>query len=206
MHYLPEFLTIAIVDFLAILSPGVATVLTIRNSLKYSRKTVIFSSIGLGLGIIVVVAISLLGTSLLISKSGPFFSTIKFIGAGYLAYLGYKSVTDTSNLQKNDNVIKAKDPTALTAIKMGFITDVTNVNAYLFFLSLFTLIVSKTTPLGVKTLYGMEMAFAEFVCFATLGTIISHQFVKQRLGKFQLLVEKVMGIILIILATKIIFS
>lgn len=146
---------------------------------------------------------SLVGVGYLISKSGVFFSIIKFIGAGYLIYLGYKSLIDRPCGVKSYGAANDKDMTKLEAIKMGFLTNATNPNAIVFFLSIFTLVVSRSTPMFLKSLYGMEMALAEFSWFTVLGTIISHKFIKQKIGRFQLFAERLMGVILILLGVKI---
>jgi len=51
MEYLPIILTVALVHFLAVVSPEPDFVMITRNSLIYSRRTVIYSAIGLGFGI-----------------------------------------------------------------------------------------------------------------------------------------------------------
>jgi threonine/homoserine/homoserine lactone efflux protein len=47
------------------------------------------------------------------------------------------------------------------------------------------------------------MAFAEFAWAAFLGAILSHKLVKQKIGRFQFVVKKIMGVVLIVLAIKI---
>ena len=77
MSYLPIFLTVALAHLLAVISPGPDFIMITRNSLIYSRRTGIYSSIGLGLGILVHVTYSLVGIGLIISKSIILFNTIK---------------------------------------------------------------------------------------------------------------------------------
>ena len=84
MQYLPEFLTIAGIHLLAVMSPGPDFAMIVRNSLVYSKKTAIYSSLGLAAGILVHVTYSLVGIGLIISQSILLFSVIKFFGAGYL--------------------------------------------------------------------------------------------------------------------------
>lgn len=93
MHYLPIIFTVALIHLLAVISPGPDFIMITRNSLIYSRRTGIYSAIGLGLGILVHVTYSLVGIGLLISKSILLFNTIKYLGAAYLIYIGYKSIT-----------------------------------------------------------------------------------------------------------------
>lgn len=207
MHYISEFLTIALIDFLAIVSPGAAWVLIIRNGLAYSRRIVIYSSIGLGLGIAVDIIVCLAGTSFLTTELGVYFFVIKYLGVAYLCYLGFVLLTDRSRMSASRKIPgSVMGMTAASTIRMGIITNVTNINAYLFFLSLFTLVVSHTTPLAVKAVYGIEMSIAESVWFIILGSFISHGYIKKRLENFQRVIEKILGIILLALAVKIAFS
>src|SRR5438094_7329342 len=91
-NYLPEFLTIASLHLLAVMSPGPDFVLISKNSLVYSRKSGVYSALGLALGILVHITYSLIGIAYIISRSIVIFSTIKLLGAGYLIYIGYKSL------------------------------------------------------------------------------------------------------------------
>jgi threonine/homoserine/homoserine lactone efflux protein len=89
---------------------------------------------------------------------------------------------------------------------MGFITNVTNPNATLFFLSLFTTIISQQTPIFIKTLYGLEMSIATFAWFAIVALVFSHPLIKNRIASAQFYIEKLMGVILILFALKIFFN
>ena len=74
MPYLTEFITVATINILAVMSPGPAFAMIVRNSLVYSKKTAIFSSIGLGFGVGLHIFYCLFGIGLLISKSIVLFS------------------------------------------------------------------------------------------------------------------------------------
>src|SRR3990167_6853963 len=97
MEYLPIILTVALIHFLAVISPGPDFIMILRNSLIYSRKKGMFSAVGLGLGIMVHIIYSLVGIGLLISQSIVLFNIIKFLGAGYLIYIGVKSLLSKSS-------------------------------------------------------------------------------------------------------------
>ena len=206
MEYLPIFLTVALAHFLAVVSPGPDFIMITRNSLIYSRKTGIYSAIGLGLGILVHIIYSLVGIGLIIAKSIVLFNIIKFIGAGYLIYIGYKSLTSKSS--KTDMTVedRKKDISRLAAIKIGFITNVTNPKVTLFFLSLFTLVVTPTTPLFIKVLMGAEMSIVTSLWFALVAYLASHHLVKSRISGIQHFAEKFIGVVLITLGIKVAFS
>lgn len=206
MEYLTSFLTVAILHFLAVVSPGPDFIMITRNSLIYSRRTGIYSALGLGLGIMVHTAYSLIGIGLIISQSVLLFNAIKFLGAIYLFYLGYKSLTSKSHHTNLNQNSKEKDLTPTQAIRVGFLTNATNPKATLFFLSLFTLVISPQTPLWLKLSMGLEMVVVTFLWFAFVATIISHRIIKDQVSKIQGIAEKFVGILLIGFGIKLAFS
>lgn len=206
MEYLSVILTVALVHLLAVISPGPDFVLITRNSLVYSRKTGIYSAIGLGLGILVHVTYSLIGVGLIIAQSVVLFTIIKFFGAGYLMYLGYKSLTSKSSHLSIQAEQHKTDISKWQAIRIGFLTNVLNPKATLFFLSLFTLIISPSTPLGVKLFMGFEMSVVTGLWFALVAYLFSHHFVKSRFEKVQHFAEKFIGVVLIALGLKVALS
>jgi RhtB (resistance to homoserine/threonine) family protein len=206
MEYIPIILTVALVHLLAVISPGPDFIMVVRNSLIYSRKTGVYSSLGLGLGILVHVSYSLIGIGLLISESIVLFNLIKYLGAAYLIYIGLKSLSSkSSNLRLQDQDQKT-DISKFSAIRAGFITNATNPKATLFFLSLFTLVISPNTAFFVKFFMGIEMSVVTFFWFGFVAYIISHRSIKNRVDKVQHFAEKFIGVVLIGLGIKVALS
>ncbi len=205
MSYLPIFLTVALAHLLAVISPGPDFIMITRNSLIYSRRTGIYSAIGLGLGILVHVTYSLVGIGFVIANSIVLFSIIKFIGAGYLIYIGYKSLTSKASKMNLSGENQRKDISKLAAIRIGFITNVTNPKATLFFLSLFTLVITPSTPLFIKILMGAEMSIVTSAWFVLVAYLTSHHLVKSRISGIQHFAEKFIGVVLIALGIKVAF-
>jgi len=198
MEYLPLILSVALIHFLAVASPGPDFIMTVRNSLVYSKRSGIYTAIGLGLGILLHVTYALVGIALIISQSVVLFNIVKLLGAGYLIYIGIKSLRAKPSKVLNDQVEeKKRDLTKLQAIRSGFITNATNPKATLFFLSLFTLVIQPSTPLDIKVIMGVEMSIVTFAWFALVATLVSHRIIKKRIVKIQHYIERVMGGILI---------
>ncbi len=204
--YLAEFLTIAVLHLLAVMSPGPDFILISKNSLVYSRRTGVFSAIGLAFGIMLHIAYCLVGIGLMISKSIIIFSLIKYAGAAYLIYIGILSLRAKPQNQKADEVIIQKSITAWQAIKTGFLTNALNPKATLFFLAVFTQVIHQSTPIGIKILYGAEMSLMTFLWFSTVAIVLSHKKIKQPFLRVQYLVERTMGGILILLGLKVALS
>jgi len=52
-NYQAEFLTIAVIHFLAVASPGPDFAITLRQSVVYGRQSALWTSFGIGVGILV---------------------------------------------------------------------------------------------------------------------------------------------------------
>jgi len=206
MPYLTEFLTIVVIHLLAVASPGPDFALIVRNSVMYSRRMGVWSAVGLSLGILTHVAYSLLGIGFIISQSIVLFSIIKFLGAGYLIYIGIKSLRAKQEGAQHAEVSQNIDMTLLAAVKMGYLTNILNPKVTLFIFSVFTQVIDPATPLMVQLLYGFEMAGMTLLWFSMVATVLNHPAVRRRFQGIQHYVEKVMGAVLIALGLRLAFA
>lgn len=210
--FLAQFATVAVVHLFAVMSPGPDFAMVTRNSLIYSRKVGVYTSLGIALGIMIHVAYSLLGIALLISKSILVFNVIKYIGAAYLIYIGYKSLrAKPQTVLENEEVENwsekpAKILSPLSSVYIGFLTNVLNPKATLFFLALFTQIIIPDTPQIIQFFYGIEMTVITFVWFTLVSILFSSTLVKAKIKKVQHYVERVTGAVLIALGVKVALS
>lgn len=214
MPYLNEFITVAVIHLLAVASPGPDFVMITRNSLVYSRKTGVYSAVGLGLGMMVHIAYCLIGIGFLISQSILLFNIVKFMGAAYLIWIGMQSIRAKKQAAEDDEksvegimeVVAEKDMSVRGAIWMGFLTNVLNPKATLFFLSLFTQVIDPATPLIIQMLYGLEMVVAGIAWFSILSLFFSQSRVKARFMQIGHYIERAMGAVLVALGIKVALS
>ncbi|PID30577.1 hypothetical protein CSA80_01070 [Candidatus Saccharibacteria bacterium] len=202
----PEFFLVASIHLLAVMSPGPDFVMISRSALVYSRRSGLFSAAGLGLGILVHVAYSLVGIAVLISQSIILFNAIKYIGAAYLVYIGIKSLRAKSKNAHLPARRPDRDLSALASLRLGFFTNVFNPKATLFFLALFTQIIDSTTPLWVQIIYGVEMSLATAAWFSVVVLLLTQNHVKRGFRRIQHRAEQVFGGLLIALGVKIALS
>ena len=203
--FLQQLLLVAGIHLLAVMSPGPDFVLISRNALVYSRKIGIYSALGLALGIMVHITYSLIGIGFLIAKSVVLFSIIKYIGAAYLIYIGYKALQGAKKdgNDKSLSLEKQGSVSVLRAVRMGFLTNVLNPKATLFFLALFTQVITPHTPLIWQLFYGVEMVLATFGWFAVVATAFSVPFIRTKFRSIQYRFEQIFGVILIVLGVKV---
>ncbi len=203
--YLDEFLIVVVTMFFALLSPGPDFAMILKQSVQYGKKTSIYTSIGLGIGVSVHVTYSILGIGFIISKSIVLFSIIKILGALYLIYIGYKSIKSKGFKLENTKAGKIHTMANGKSFIMGFLCNILNPKAALFFISLFTVVVNVDTPVYMQTLYGVFAILATIFWFSTLSLILSQNRVRRFFNIFGIWFDRFIGIVLISLGLKIAF-
>lgn len=201
--YLGSFITIGIVAFLGAISPGPDFVMVTRNSLANNRKVGFLTGVGVGAGTSVHIFYTLVGIGVIVSKSIIAYSMVKYLGAAYLIYLGYKSIRSKS-VANTLEVTKSKtEMSGFKAFKEGFLCNALNPKATVFFLSIFTQVISPETPLGIQILLGIECSAIITLWFSLVAIIFSNQYLKDKIKAIQHHIEKIMGALLILLGLKI---
>ncbi|AFY90717.1 LysE family transporter [Chroococcidiopsis thermalis] len=209
MPLLPELIAVAVLQFLVIIAPGADFVVICRNSLVYSRRTGIYSALGLTLGILVHASYSLIGIGFIISRSIVLFALIKYLGAAYLIYLGYKSLIAKPQRQLDRQSRRSQtsqDLSKLAAVRMGFVNNILNPKVTLFFLSLFTQVINPLTPIPVQIWYGLQMGIMTFTWYTLVALVMSHPILKEKLLSVTHYLEKAMGAVLIALGIRVALS
>ena len=204
MEYLPLIGTVTLLNLLAAVSPGPDFVMTVRNSLCYSRRSGIFTSLGISLGLVVHLFYCAAGIAYLISTSTILFSLIKILGAGYLIYMGIGSfMARGSKLEANGGNNQGQILSRLQAFKMGFLTNVLNPKATLFFLSLFTLVIGNSTPLYIILTISFIIIVTAFVWFTIVSAFFTQKNVQRGFLKYEKSINRVLGGFLIFLGIKV---
>jgi len=114
-----------------LLIPGPAVLYVVVQSAEQGRRVGLASVAGIHLGTLVHVAAATAGLSALIVASDAAFSTVKYAGAGYLAFLGVRK------LLERDPPADARERTRLLrrAFLRGAVVNVLNPKTALFFLA-----------------------------------------------------------------------
>jgi len=81
-----------------------------------------------------------------------------------------------------------------------------NPKATLFFLILFTQVISPETSIFMKVAYGAEMIIVTFIWFSLVATIMTKQSVRKKFANTQHYIERFFGVALIALGLKVAFS
>jgi len=106
-----SLLTYISIAAMMVVIPGADTMLLVKNTLSYGPKAGRYTVLGMATGLSFWTLIAILGLSVVIAKSVILFSTIKYLGAAYLIYLGIKSFFAKSLFSLEEIQAQANGPT-----------------------------------------------------------------------------------------------
>ncbi|WP_194755682.1 LysE family translocator [Aliidiomarina indica] len=209
-RYLAEFVAMAIAHAVAVASPGPDFAVVSRYSVRYGARVAVWVSLGIALGILIHVTYSVLGLAIIISTTPWLYSLLLLTAALYFFYLGYgamRSAPMNGSADKGPNrTLAVATISVRRAVGIGFLTNGLNIKATMFFLALFTSIISPATPIAVKAGYGVYLAIATFAWFATLSLLLGKTKIRELLLAKGYWFDRVMGLILWLLAANLLFQ
>ena len=142
-----------------IIAPGPDMIYVITRGMAQGRKAGLLSAVGVTLGILVHTVAAALGLAVLLQTSALVFLTVKYVGALYLIYLGYKT------LKSKDSFVplaseKTMDPKAI--FWQGVLSNVFNPKVALFFLAFLPQFVNPNQGHVGLQMFTMGILFALF--------------------------------------------
>jgi len=207
VDYLDEFLLIVIAHFFAVASPGPDFAVVLKQSVQQGKRNALWTSAGVGGAILLHIAYCVMGVALILSQSPSLFMALKYVAGAYLAYLGIQALRAAKPGASSTNDIDnqtAPEESIWVAFRRGFFTNALNPKATLFFMSLFTLVISQTTPVSVQIGYGIYMALATWAWFSALSLVLSKACVRDFFQQRGYWFDRGIGVILIALAVRVV--
>ncbi len=207
MFHIQNFYLFFIASLLLNLTPGNDMIYVASRSISQGIKAGMISALGVFIGCFVHILAAVFGLSIIIAKSAFLFELIKYLGAGYLIYLGIKALITRSNFNKDITTLPPVDKWKL--LKQGIITNALNPKVALFFLSFLPQFIQVGSSLYKVQLFSLGLwfdlqgTFILIIVAYLLGK--TSNFIKnnERFWKIQ---EKITGIILIGLGIKVALS
>ena len=182
------WLLYALTVFLASISPGPSMLLALTHGMKYGARRTMATAAGNVVASLLQAAVSIAGLGAVLTLSDSVFAVVRWLGAGYLIYLGIVTWRSSSLMQAGEED-GAPGPvlTLRSMFLRSFFVAVGNPKAIIFFTALFPQIVGS----GVRHFTEVSILFATlaliaFLCFmlyATAGQRILGLFSRRAAGK-----------------------
>jgi RhtB (resistance to homoserine/threonine) family protein len=212
MDFFLKWLLFASVNAAATISPGPAFAMTVRNAVLYDRRTALLTVLGLGLGVGAHMLLVLCGIAVVLSQSILLFNIVKYIGAAYLVFIGFQALKSKKRTpEQGQDSDKERPPKGISlsvfhAVRIGFLTNVLNPKAVVFFTAIITQFVDPHAGAGILLLYGLTSISIEIIWFSMLTLFLTHPKVKARFMAIAHWIERLCGGLLIALGVRLALS
>ena len=191
----------AIVVFLLI--PGPGNLALISSTGKGGIKGGVAATFGLILGDQVLMWAAVAGVAALLTATPAAFSAVQWLGAGYLAWLGFKMILAKPGAAPILNIRPRQ------YLQQAFFITLLNPKAIVFYMAFFPLFVDPAKHPGLPTFAAMAATIAALTfAYGLIVTLLTHHLaarLKQNPGIARL-IEKVAGVVLIGFGLKLVLS
>ncbi len=206
-------LIITSVHLLAAASPGPDFVLVSQQTISSGKKAGLLCSIGIALGLSIHILYSAFGLAAVIANSTTALWAIKLLGGSYLIFLGIKGLRARSNAQP---VVASQETaaqwsainqrSATKMIGLGFLCNALNPKAPIYFVSLFTIVISADTSATHLAIYGIWMMVIQLAWFTLVTELLSTPKVSAKLQSVGYIIDRIAGGAMLLLGLKVLAS
>lgn len=184
MFGIENYLGFVLAAILLNLTPGTDSMYIITRSVSQGQAAGVYSVLGIISGALIHTLFAALGLSVLLANSPTAFMLVKYIGAAYLCYLGFKMLTSKNSNSIANSLSKAQDVTSQKAVdgwkiyQQGVLTNLFNPKVALFFLAFFPQFIDASYAYGMLSflILGLTFATTGFIwclCLALLAARFS---------------------------------
>ena len=167
-------LTICALHFVAQLSPGPDVLLVAKSSASTTRANTLKIILGISAGVVVWVALTLLGFTVLLEQWPWIQQVLMLIGGLFLAKMGYAMLKGgIATLKQNTNLDGVIEQPPKNYFLLGLYTNLANPKIVIYFSSVFSLALSSTAGANLKPQLAVIIPIQTFLVFSLLMMIMS---------------------------------
>ena len=198
---LTSWLTIVGICFLGAMSPGPSLAVVLKHTVSGSRNKGVSAAIAHGLGVGLYAFACISGLALVIVSSETLFTALKWSGAAYLAWLGIKGLLSKSNTNQNLPEVDAKD-----AIRDGFMVVFLNPKIAVFFIAIFSQVISTDTTVLGKIIYASTAMIIDGGWYVIVAWVFSNERWLEKIKRNAVWLDRCFGLILLGLAVQLVLE
>ena len=199
-------LFVAGIAALGMLSPGPDFFLVIKNAARYPRLAAMMTAFGVICGVATHMSYCVAGLAVVITTTPWLFNLLKYAGAVYLVWIGIQALLSRGGGKMNISNLPQQQVSLKSAFAQGYLCNLLNPKATLFFLAVFTQVLQIDSGLGDKLWYAGIILGLSVIWWPLLVFLIQSGPVRRGLENTQKIVDKLLGGMLIALGIKVALS
>ncbi len=192
------WLKLVLICFLGALSPGPSLALVLNNTIARGRLYGISMGLGHGVGIGLWALLTSAGISEIIMDKSAILLVLQSLGACLIAYIGFRTIMDG-----DWEIIRHKDPesesseTLIRGAGEGFLISIFNPKIALFFLAIFSHVVSSESDRVEIVLMGSTAAIIDALWYVSVSFMLTGSSVRKILVDKGRIVSQISGFFLV---------
>ncbi|MBZ0300718.1 MAG: LysE family transporter [Anaerolineae bacterium] len=197
------FLALASIHVAAVVAPGANFLTITQNALAYSRRTGLLTVGGVATGSGLYITAGIVGFTAVISQSVLLYNLIRVVGAAYFISMGCRMLRRPPRLGSTAHTATpAADLSRRRAYRSGFVTAIANPASALYFLAVFTTFIPVSSSLTDKALAGLMLVAITATWYTGVALLFSHAQVRRLYQWAEVGMNRVFGVVWILLAVK----
>lgn len=214
------WLSLVLICILGALSPGPSLVVVIKNTLSGGKSSGYATAVSHGFGVALYAAITATGIGLVITKSPVIYTSIQYAGAIFLVYLGVKSLLskkstldltqansqELAQSSSNSDVNASPRKSIVNGFRDGFLIAFLNPKLALFFLALFSQFVTENASGLQNIIMTATVGIIDALWYCLVTFMLTRGKMIERLKSNSHIIDKIAGVFLILLATRVVLN
>ena len=192
---------LALVCLLGAMSPGPSLALIIRNSINYNRLSGILASIAHGLGICIYATVTVISLEFILQNSEKIYFFIQICGSIFLFILGLYFILK----KNNENKIETYKINS-SSFSQGFIIAIINPKILIWFTAIFSQFIDINASFFNKTILVLTPSIIDAIWYSLVSILVTGYGLKEILNKKKFVIQKIIGVLLILIALSLIYS
>ena len=191
----------ALVCTIGAMSPGPSLAVVIRNNINYNKLAGIMTSIGHGLGIGVYATLAVLGLGFILQANQTLFLLIQILGLIFLLFLGLLFIFQKQSKEKNDD-----QQNQLNSFLQGFMIAIINPKILIWFTAIYSQFISIEKGIIFNVILILTASIIDALWYIIVSIVITGYGVKNFLIDKKLIIQKITGSILLIIAITLLYN
>lgn len=197
-------ITLFTICLLGAMSPGPSLAVVAKHSLTGGRLYGIAVAWSHALGILIYAFLTMSGLSILLTHSPMLFKAITYLGAAYLAYLGIRSLLSKGGLEDK---LKSGNKVSIKQVMIdGLAISLLNPKIALFFIALFSQFINEANSVSMNLVIAFTPAILDGLWYTLVAIILSNSAIIEHIRSKASVIDKITGLLLILLALKVVFN
>lgn len=205
INLINSLLTLSVIHLIATASPGPEFMLISKEALTRGRKAGFISLAGTLTGLMIHIGYSAMGLAAVLANSPKALLTIQICGGSYLVWLGIKGIRSRPSAPEETQ--PTSDPAGDSyrqTFRNGFICDLLNPKAPVYYVTLFTLVLSPDMPVQQLMIYAALIMAIHFSWFTMVILLLSSPVVNKKFRKISHWIDRILGGAMVLMGVKVI--